>query len=468
MLGCGDGDSIPNESDQPKSSGAGGDVSEGSGGVSGSGGAVGSTGGSSVAASGGLGGETGAGGTQADAFRIVSTNITDERLFVNENIEIEFSHDVDAASLDAQSMSLTIGSGWSTPVELSYDSGSRTVTIDPSRLLYGLTYTLLLTAVESQKGEKVSAEFSFTTPDPLVTRRVYSDSATERTYGDSRFDYTERYIVKGIDGEYFTPDDVVQYFYASSLLMGAPAGETWVSRVEFNAPGLDSTWGTEDDVQSGRIDSGYNQYARRIWKRVFGDGVDNLWGTPDDEPWAANQFYRHPCQDVTSKQVLAYEPGADAVWGNADDTNVQSLTVYEVTSDCLELSSIGYASGVDGLLGTADDIEASRFTTDFSLYADGTGVVLRSFYTGNVQDGMERKVYNSFGQVEEWRRIQGAGVDVIWGTSDDFVVELMKWIYDKNGNAERRDVIGAPGADAIWGTNDDVVTQSTWFEVVSF
>jgi len=297
----------------------------------------------------------------------------------------------------------------------------------------------------------------------------------------------------GTDGDWFTPDDVVNsatdFFFAFD-------GEGRPTSKHRHWYGPDAQLDTADDVINGvheylySVDAPTGQLLT-IDLRIDGLGADGLPHTDDDIIVEAEFVYTDDLGRVR-RQVSFREPGADDDWTTTiDNRQVQSgwstYRQYSYIGDSERLSqSLIVDRGPDQEYFTDDDVVTGYFAQIFGRGPD-------AWPTGSMQcsdpgtDGVfftDDDVFNAGGlrQLDSYDELgrlaarwvysgtgQLAGPDGEWFTGDDVVQRVISYAHSDvplarpRPRQEEQEHI-APGADGLWLTLDDELGYVIWNE----
>lgn len=249
-------------------------------------------------------------------------------------------------------------------------------------------------------------------------------------------------------------------------------------RVHSYNPGVDGSFGTEDDVVSS-----YNHVVfqsngdafREHWYGSQGAGEDGLWFTADDVPDGG--FY----QPGMDEGFNTSGPGTDGQWGTADDV-VGSREQFNAVVNGNERINVFYsAPGVDGLWSTDDDVQARYY---LRVLNENGGETRRVAYFGPGEDGQwyteddvigldwfgawVENTYlegNDHSKWDSWDRqvsYDDPGEDGLWLTADDEVRRCMTQEFGDGTQYWTRRATYFPGADGDCFTDDDVQVGASY------
>ncbi len=218
----------------------------------------------------------------------------------------------------------------------------------------------------------------------------YADPGTDRTWGtgddvatwyyELETDASARAVAltayeEGDDGRLFTGDDELlsheEYEY--------DADGRRIRLKRSSGKGVDGTWFTTDDIGFSSVESIYesgrlareNTYSSSISSTTSNPGPDDEWLTGDDVP----EYYETSEYDAAGTDVTTYmhTPGADAEWGNADDAalpsgRIETFEQVAVPSGPVAVDSVPpTVSSSDPAAGALDvSVGTSSVTVDFT------------------------------------------------------------------------------------------------------
>ncbi len=243
-----------------------------------------------------------------------------------------------------------------------------------------------------------------------------------RTWADP-IDRTISYSADGVISQV-----VVHSYDASQALLGSTT---------YNAPGVDGTWLTADDVQSAR--TVYSELRDGHWTRMMhytGAGADGVWDTADDVlGYHQLRTFDAAGQLVTYNSYASLGPDNQPFTG--DETySFRHHREYDAAGLMTRYTSVTGA-GTDGEWFTADDVANSYTTYTY----DATGHLTRASYHARGLDNAwftaddEVTGYNGYGLLADGRReteneYAGSGTDTLWYTADDVSAGEGTWVYD--------------------------------------
>ncbi len=234
---------------------------------------------------------------------------------------------------------------------------------------------------------------------------------------------TETRFERGLDGLWFTPDDVAtsrrEIVYDSDGLalsrifsFGIGNDETWftgdddvlgfavwshsptgqlVREVSYNRPGVDDTPFTDDDVVSSYYVQTFRPDGLRLRFTTYIDpGNDGVWLDGNDVPLSYVQSTYDENGLRTSDTQYA-DPGDDGEWFTSDDP-IDRFTRVISNADGVETETITSSDpGPDQQWGTADDVVTSRW--ERTVDAMGFPVRFRTFDGPSEADLREDREY---------------------------------------------------------------------------
>lgn len=108
-------------------------------------------------------------------------------------------------------------------------------------------------------------------------------------------------------------------------------GDNIVKDAEYNAPGPDGKWGTDDDVLEKYHSFTFDKNGEKIESREYhvhhaGQGADGKWFTEDDVVSAAMKHIND--HGLVKKDIKLIKPGSDGKWFTDDDV-LQYYVVHE-------------------------------------------------------------------------------------------------------------------------------------------
>jgi hypothetical protein len=409
---------------------------------------------------GGGGGSTPPPPAQAPAAAVTAFTPADAatQVDVQSALKIIFDSSLAPASVDRTHVTL-FAQGVPVATKVSYDDATRTITVDPMGLTYGLTYTLAVSGLVDAKGSVVADRkamfstwvngetygvelFVHTGVFPAVSTTALVDAldSSGRVSGQNQADSA------GADGLWSTADDVLEYYVRQTHTAdGQLASESGFSAgpdgLMFTADDIESIDQTrtysltgapltahnlaqESPLRPGTfVDEVFTTYAYAENGTVFSEvtsvdkGPDGVWGTADDTiGWA--EFFTYDSMGRVVLDSYSWQPGPDGHWGTADDV-IAPYTLHLYRSDG-RLDRLEYRrAGADGIPSTADDTLSA-----FDLYSyDAAGNVSQIIQTGPDQappGGLySTTTYDSHNNRIAHKFFDFEGPDGTWFTADD-------------------------------------------------
>jgi hypothetical protein len=212
----------------------------------------------------------------------------------------------------------------------------------------------------------------------------------------------------------------------------------WMTAVSYDDKGLDGEWHTPDDV----IDY-YSSVIRKLddtrirWERYGGYGDNGTWFNSDD---VMDEYclYLYNSSDDMLEGYVYEDPGADGIFLSGDDdvmteyfvytyfsTHKESRLVRHNPDDSVKWYYLYFYNG-DGrkIRGEVYDQPGTNLT-----WFDSDDVMAAYYAYGFDSDGWRTKLY--------W--YYEPGDDGIWVSGDDPVHHYYKWIRDENMYVVRED-----------------------------
>jgi len=330
--------------------------------------------------------------------------------------------------------------------------------------------------------------------------------------------YQEGLDSAGKDGEYFTGDDLIRTYGASSII-----NSTTNAGFSVNSPGKDQIWFTDDDViyEAGKFES--LESGGWISTRFGAPGLDGKWLTADDV--VSNYTLRTSILDdanITAEKTFYYtDPGSDGLWFTEDDvftdvdltrvdsenqvtdrmfdfgvgedgvlfTDDDTVSYYSYRERILQenpgtrtTSKLRSLAGNDGYLDTADDVSSltteQRITMNVSAFGFETSHTFSSLY----------EYYDDAGSDGVWltdddRQTSKSTIDILDQNQLGFSARHIEWLSGSDGNytgdggivaryslqvvdsdatksTSRQTYYRSAGVDEIWFSEDDVVSET--------
>ena len=238
-----------------------------------------------------------------------------------------------------------------------------------------------------------------------------------------RYPYLKRiYYTSGTDGEYFTSDDEISYYWH----YGHTSDGVIYIRANRTSEGMDGIWLTDDDVPDYYVVYEFSAEGRwKSCKYFCPPGPDGEWMTPDDELTNYSTF--EYLDGGRSAIETDYQAGPDGVIQTPDDDCSFYVYEFDENGNCTAFSWID--KGADGLYPTDDDFISNKFIHERDAY------------------GVMTRLVNYF----------SAGTDGSWGTADDEIGSYHSYRLADDGSREYRTYYSSSGSDGIWFTSDDEV-----------
>jgi len=214
---------------------------------------------------------------------------------INSDIRVSFSAALDAATVNSTSVILIELSGRGERLQgqvsykgqVSYDAAAQTLTFTPLKPLfhYG-NYQLNLSGLQDVAGNILAAvSISFQTWLNPNVQQVNYIAGMIASYSTNRYDTNGNqtqyvnYNGVGVDGIWFTADDVANFFNTNSY----DANGNQTQYISYTGAGADGILFTADDVLNAHSATSYDANGNRTQAVNYnGAGVDGIWFTSDD------------------------------------------------------------------------------------------------------------------------------------------------------------------------------------------
>jgi len=357
------------------------------------------------------------------------------------SVLVSSSKILDAASLkDSTVMLQQIGPYGMTVVAgmPAYDAGRQELAFGNTQLQADYLYKLVFSGVKDLGGFPVpDSTFTFKTARSPLKRSVSKNfNGAIDAYNDCTLNTAANpilcayYANPGLDGVWFTNDDVVQNHEIYSYDISG----NLVRMSVYEKPGLDGNWFSADDPVLSYSAYSYDAQGRII--RIvtyYGPGADGVWFTADDAV-GYYEAYEYDAKSRLSRVIRYNGPGTDGLWFSAAD----EVAEYEVSS----YDPVGRLSGKCKYLDAGPD--NIWFTADDTV----------SYFDKKLRNAeaqiMEEVLFSTLDSVTSQ-----PGKDV-WSIGE--VLKYKKYVYDTaNGRFYRTITYGNPGTDAVWNTPDDTI-----------
>jgi hypothetical protein len=430
------------------------------------------------------------GGGEGPAIESSSPADGDSMVSVLADIEVTFTGDLDPASVTADSVQLWKVNGGETRLfgPVSYDAGSRTVTLTPFDAFdHFSTVEVRLSGLTGDGGAVADAAIRFATTRNLMLRQTsYSDDGLTITGWDGQ-DYDEwgydvrytHYNGPGDNGEWYTDDDDanlridtqrddmhrasrVDVYSGAALDLVQYRVNTFDDRGDMT---LEVTYDPADAIVNRRV-STYDAGHRLLRGTSFnGPGDDDVWGN-DNDVMSFAEGYVYDADGLAVRRAVYASPGDDGVWGNDNDVP-NSWVEYRYTAERRLDRTISHgAAGDDGDWFTDDD-EISGYVQH--LYDDAGHKVRWVSYNGAGDNGTwfngDDDIYRYEDDAPFAKSLHAeetyflsAGDNGVWFTDDDEVNNIYSYDYAASGDLREYVDHRNPGDDGDWGTPDDPVT----------
>ncbi|MCB1705207.1 MAG: carboxypeptidase regulatory-like domain-containing protein [Halioglobus sp.] len=283
-------------------------------------------------------------------------------------------------TLNAQIQSKGADGKWFTSDDLptaSYNYWTRNFD-SQGRMTQQVYYNPALAPASPAFSEAQIERYTVYNPDLDISVSVYRD-----LYGSSF----------GNDGKPFTADDFIGWPYVITTDSGS---------LQYNQPGPDAIWFTDDDVRSGSIVQQFEGNRKTLEQYLDANGDVVSYS------------------EVSELTPTSYRTDSYQV----DETGSPVLTGYNI----VEEDGNGYP----------------RWTTWYTV----EDVITNVGYTE----------YDSRGNITRQSSAYSPGNDGIWATADDFGYYALQFFNSDNELVS--DATEYPGADRVWGTLDDYVGPS--------
>lgn len=391
----------------------------------------------------------------------------EERVGVTDYVTFTFSKGLNPSTVNADTV-VAETTTRQVPVRLALSVNGNEITIIPALGYWGVarTYEVRLSGITDLRGKSIAdTELVFhTIRNPSIVRTSY-DLQGEPTgytlyeeydeYGNPQLrDYVND---PGVDGEWFTPDDVV----ADSTADLYESEDRWfqTGMIVYD-PGLDGVFHTaDDDIASYSVNEADKNFNRARYIHFVGPGTDGLWQTADDE---IGDYRVNDWDDVGRYlgAVTFNGAGADGQWLTADDDISSYATATYTPEGFVETQANFTGPGADGVFMTDDDVGSY-----WAYVVDAGGrTIEQSRYTDNGTDGVwftADDVLNQK-QIHEW---EGEDLKrIVYYDPADTVIRIYAWLERNEHLQQTRTAnFAAPGPDGEWGTSDDVIDNSDIF-----
>lgn len=286
-------------------------------------------------------------------------------------------------------------------------------------------------------------------------------------YNDPGLAGQESYVTSsgpGMDGEWFTPDDVytlvhLRYFDSATRQLTYIFGN---KSTENLGPGDDQEWFTADDRIEYYTVTQYDEKLRPVRTDHFRAGSDGLWFTELD------QLYKRSETTLDDQGRIHTIVGSYLkTYTDTELTPNPSYVRYEYEGDSRwYLHRVNMDIGQDGAPGGGDDV-----VTGYLLFErDANGQVIRNgvfggfggadgiwFNDDDSSSNLSKYIRNEENQLVEHWNYDTTGMDNLRFTEDDRVDSLTRYERDAKGRLVRSYYYTEAGDDGDWDTSDDVI-----------
>lgn len=269
---------------------------------------------------------------------------------------------VNVTSTDPESAMPTTVAG-----SVSYDVDAKKIIFQPSaKLAVDATYKFSLTGLRGVAGgllPKIELPFGAEQADEgrvVVLQNGKVSSYAAVVPGPAANMFYNMYYAVGVDGQWFTADDVV----VGGMAFTRDVEGKWETRDVRLSAGVDGIWFTADDVVLVNVITTYDEQHRLTgYVEVKSPGGDGVWYTKDD-----NVVYAYSAKYGEAGNVLrlstSNSPGLDGKWLTDDDV-LRYYEIYDYDANNNWLGRTSYnGPGADGQWLTADDQVFMAFAND--------------------------------------------------------------------------------------------------------
>lgn len=260
-----------------------------------------------------------------------------------------------------------------------------------------------------------------------------------------------------------------------------------LKKVEYDSPGEDGTWFSNDDGVGYSVEVNFYDAANRKTMEVsyYSEGPDGVPLTGDDLIGNYEKYLYDGNGDIY-RRIQYYAAGNDGAWLNADD-RISHYTDYIYDYDRYFIRDIRYAGpGPDGTWFSADDLieeyDDNYFHSNFRQYFeedfDGAGADGRWFNSDDVKREQDEYLYDGNWNLSQYIQTKTDGeVDETTFQYDSrnnctrqvhqkngAVVYYGDFVYDQQNRLKQGFQYFSPGADGIWFTSDDPWTAKVVFD----
>ena len=256
---------------------------------------------------------------------------------------------------------------------------------------------------------------------------------------------TPEMFIAGSDGQYFTGDDLINYYSERKQIDARTVRE-----VTFNRPGPDGQWYTADDQTSdgAYVLISYDDTGRQQRKVYFNSipggspGPDGTWLTDDDVPGS------YTALSADGLAEFSYSgPGPDGTWFTSDDKlwtlalegGETSFTRFELDDQGRVSKQLSFLAGADLVPLTADDVLCGEIRHTYGVNnevtVDGAGASAAgsceslNFSSDDKRDPRELVSRDDQGDIILSTQYGSAGADAQWFTADDEVSAYNKTVW---------------------------------------
>jgi hypothetical protein len=238
---------------------------------------------------------------------------------------------------------------------ISVDPASRTVTFKPdSPLEYAAEYELVFNNIADTSGNPLNIEsvvfrtYENPTTFSLTPNLVENTKQVTKHLYDMPDGITRHvnYNSPGQDETWNTDDDVIDSYYADILTASGLHDKI----VGYSVSGADGIWFTSDDEVKNYRHFMFNDQGKLDRVAFYnGTGPDNAWFTNDDELLSYERF-KYDTSGRFIARLLYTESGQDNTWFTADDVVEQGYGKQQYDDINKQNFAISYINaGMDGL-----------------------------------------------------------------------------------------------------------------------
>jgi len=283
--------------------------------------------------------------------------------------------------------------------------------------------------------------------------------------------WTIAYTGSGVDGIWFTADDVLNNGIQATSSSARPqitytnASGYQITFTSDYSAGNDKLLFTADDSVTAYVVSKVGTSGSTgAATTFFGPGADGVWFTSDDA------IREHSVSSVDANgntfQTITYNnAGTDALWYTADDSVLVYSSAFLSASNKIDALAL-YDTGANGVAFDADDVLINQtfFRYDSNGYQDIVASYLSKgadnvWFTADDTATALSYAHTASGIVTEETIHSAIGADLQWLTGDDVITD--RKLFTNDGQLDRRYFSGGAGPDGLWYTADDVFYQYT-------